>query len=241
MQSLRPYLLEETYELLEAMEGEDPCAHCEELGDVLLQIVFQSELSSEAGQFDVYDVVDKISRKLIRRHPHVFGEEKACSAQEVINIWENIKTNEKNCSQQSILDTVPKFLPALLGAQRLSEQAGRVGFDWTSIDSVMDKIHEEIKEVECVLRKQNSKQANTEQVGREIGDLMFAIVNLARHLKHDAESLLRSANKRFRVRFRILELLARERGLDVKHTEMDILEQLWQEAKKVSKLTESAA
>jgi MazG family protein len=223
--SLRSFLLEEAYELLDAIERADRKAHREELGDVLFQIVFQSRIAAEQGWFDIHDVIHGIAEKLIRRHPHVFGSEKAETSAEVITIWDQRKKEEKQL--QSALDGVPRSLPALLQAHRLSDRAARVGFDWEKPEQVFEKIREELAELQEALGHKNAP----EETAWELGDLLFATTNLARHLGLCAEDLLREANRRFSDRFRLLESLARERQIDIKSAELQTLESLWQEAK----------
>jgi len=234
LQSLRPYLIEEAYELLEAMDGGDPDQHCEELGDLLLQIVFQSQLAAERGHFDARDVVAGLCRKLVRRHPHVFGEESAASADDVVVHWERIKRQEKQRRDGSApagaLDGVPASLPGLLAAQKLGQRAARVGFDWDGPQAVREKLHEEIGELEQALDAAPGTERRA-ALAWELGDLLFAATNLARHLDLDAEDALRLANQRFRRRFALVERLAAERGIDLRQADIDALEALWQEAK----------
>ncbi len=240
MQSLRPYLLEEAYETLEAIDRGDPAKHCEELGDVLLQIVFQSQLAAEQNRFDVADVVDGICHKLLRRHPHVFGSEKARTADDVIEHWERIKKEEKSDNGDeeapavSILDGVPRSLPALLAAHRMSERAARVGFDWRNPAQVLAKVREELLELEQALDRSALSEQDRE-LAWEIGDLLFALANLARHLGLDAEDVLREANARFRKRFALVEQFAGQRSIDLMDATIEELEDLWQEAKQTLK------
>lgn len=234
LDSLRPFLLEEVYELLGALDEGDPAAHREELGDVLLQIVFQSQIASEQGSFDAHDVVDTIARKLLRRHPHVFGEETAGTAGEVVAKWERVKAAEKPRSASpdgaapSVLDGLPRAMPALQAAGRLSVRAARTGFDWEGPRQVLDKIREELAELEQALAEE---PASTARAAWELGDLIFAGANLARHLGLDGEDLLRAANRRFEARFRLVEQKAAARGIDMRSATIDQLEALWQEAK----------
>jgi tetrapyrrole methylase family protein/MazG family protein len=230
VESLRSFLLEEAYELLEAIERKDRRAHSEELGDVLLQIVFQSQIAAEEGWFDIHDVIHGIAEKLVRRHPHVFGSEKAETSAEVIDTWNRLKKKEKQSG--SVLDGVPRSLPALLQTHRLSDRAGRLGFDWKIPEQVFEKINEELGE----LREALDQKDTPEKIAWELGDLLFATANLARHLGLCAEDLLREANRRFSDRFRLLESLARQRQVDIKSADLQTLESLWQEAK--SKLTD---
>lgn len=225
IESLRSFLLEESYELLDAIDLQDRQAHSEELGDVLFQIVFQSQIAAEEGWFDIHDVIHGIAEKLIRRHPHVFGSQKAETSAEVIDTWDKLKKEEKHVA--SALDGVPRSLPALLQAHRLSDRAARVGFDWKQPEQVFEKMREELGELEEAL----SQKDTPEKTAWELGDLLFATTNLARHLGLCAEDLLREANRRFSDRFRLLESLAKERQVDIKSADLDTLESLWQEAK----------
>jgi MazG family protein len=237
--TLRPYLLEEAYEVLEAIDGGDHDQHCEELGDVLMQIVFQSQVAAEEEWFEAADVVDAISRKLIRRHPHVFADETAQTSQEVLVHWERIKREEKKAKTKGedprphLLDGVPKSMPALLTSQKLSERAARVGFDWEKPSQVLDKVHEEMGELEEAL--QLPAEQGRDQVAWELGDLLFSLSNLARHLGLDSENCLREANTRFRQRFAKVEDLAQEGQEPLDGCSIDRLEQLWQAAKQALK------
>lgn len=225
IESLRSFLLEEAYELLDAIDQQDRQAQCEELGDVLFQIVFQSQIAAEEGWFDIQDVIHGIAEKLIRRHPHVFGSQKAETCAEVIDTWDKLKKEEKHAT--SVLDGVPQSLPALLQTHRLSDRAARVGFDWKKPEQVLLKMHEEFGELKEALGQPDAP----EKAAWELGDLLFATTNLARHLGLCAEDLLREANRRFSDRFRLLESLARERQVDIKSADIQTLESLWQEAK----------
>lgn len=232
-QTLKPYLVEETYEVLDALEAEDWAELKEELGDLLLQIVFHAQLMAEAGEFTIDDVAQAIADKMTRRHPHVFSDLKVESAEEVSQNWAKIKAQEKRAKKrergdadQSVLAGVPTGAPALIQAQRLGEKATRVGFDWPSAPAVFEKVTEEYQELAAVLAT-----PHTEQQEHELGDLLFALTSLARHLDLDAESALRKANRRFSQRFRYIEEhLARNRE-DIHHTSLARLEELWQEAK----------
>lgn len=226
--SLTPYLIEETYEVLEALEARDWPAFKEELGDLLLQIVFHAQLMTEAGLFTIDDVAQAIADKLVRRHPHVFGDVKVKDAGEVVQNWVKIKAAEKaDKADRSILAGVPHAAPALIQAQRLGEKAARVGFDWSSAAEVFKKIEEETQELSVALSTQE-----IEQQEHELGDLLFALTNLARHLDLDAETALRKAGKRFNARFRYLETQLAQNGEDIHHTSPARLEELWQEAKR---------
>ncbi len=225
--TLKPYLIEETYEVLEALETRDLHAFKEELGDLLLQIVFHAQLMAEAGVFTVDDVAQAIADKLVRRHPHVFADVKVKDADEVVKNWARIKAKEKvGKADQSILAGVPPGAPALTQAQRLGEKAARVGFDWTAATEVFKKVEEEIQELAATLSSQNLGRQE-----HELGDLLFALTSLARHLNLDAETALRKAGKRFNHRFRYIETQLIQNGEDIHRTSPARLEELWQEAK----------
>jgi len=222
--TLRPHLLEESYEALEAIDRDDPDALTEELGDVLLQVLMHTAVAERLEEFSTGDVVEHIARKLIRRHPHVFGEGTASTADEVYQNWEALKKQEK--PRQSILDGVPGTLPALAASQAIQGRARRVGFDWPDVDGPLEKLREEITEF---------AQAET-AIDREdeFGDILFVAVNIADHLGIDAEQALRGANQKFRSRFGAVERMAEERGLDLKALDLAGLDALWDEAKRES-------
>jgi tetrapyrrole methylase family protein/MazG family protein len=236
LQSLCAYLLEETYETIEAIEQQDPVKHCEELGDLLLQIAFQSQIASEKSQFDLQAVIDGICKKLIRRHPHVFKDASAKTADEVIVHWERIKRTERQSKKETtgILESVPIQMPALLCAQRLSERAARVGFDWENPNLVMEKVKEELQELEQALQLAPEKNRE-EEIAWELGDLLFAITNLCRHMGQVGEDNLRLANQRFRQRFALVEKQARQQNMDLAQASMEELEDLWEQAKQLLK------
>ena len=223
--SLLPYLIEETYEVVEAVESESPAKLREELGDLLIQIYFHAQIASEDKHFDIDDVASDICDKLIRRHPHIFGEKKSLNPQEVRDQWEKIKvdSNEK----ESVLAGVPKTMPALILAYRVSEKAAGVGFDWEDPADVFDKIKEEIAEFE-----KEFVSKNPEGMTDELGDLIFALVNLARKAGVDPETGLRRTIGRFIERFGYIEKNLKKRGRKFAETSLDEMEQLWQEAKK---------
>lgn len=223
IESLKPYLLEETYEVLEAMDM-DREKLCDELGDLLLQIVFQSQIAKEEGTFNIEDVARAINEKLIRRHPHIFKSDvKVNSSEEVAINWERIKREEKaHEDRKSILDGIPKNMPPLMRAQKIQKKVAKVGFDWPNIDGVLDKVQEEIEELRVEL-----KNKNRENIKNELGDLMFSLVNLSRSLEIDAqEALLKTINK-FDKRFRYVESKCQLPGASLE--EMD---KLWEESKK---------
>lgn len=226
--TLKPYLVEETYEVLEALEAKDLQGLKEELGDLLLQIVFHSQLMAEAGVFTIDDVAQAIGDKLVRRHPHVFGDVRVKDAGEVVQNWAKIKAQEKaDKADRSVLAGVPHGAPALIQAQRLGEKAARVGFDWGSAQEVFHKVEEEIQELSVTL-----PTTATEQQEHELGDLLFALTSLARHLNIDAETALRKAGKRFSDRFRYIETKLIDNGEDMHQSSLTRLEELWQEAKR---------
>jgi len=226
--TLKPYLVEETYEVLEALEAKNLHDFKEELGDLLLQIVFHSQIMAEAGEFTIEDVAQAIGDKLVRRHPHVFGDIKVKNAEEVVQNWVKIKAQEKaGKADRSVLAGVPHGAPALIQAQRLGEKASRVGFDWNSAQEVFHKVEEEVQELSATL-----SNATPEHQEHELGDLLFALTSLARHLNIDAETALRKAGKRFSARFRHIEKKLDEQNQDIHHTSLARLEELWQEAKR---------
>ena len=227
-ESIKPYLLEETYEVLEAIDDGDPAKLREELGDLLLQVVFHAQMAEETEAFDIAQVIAAINEKLRRRHPHVFGEVKAETAQEVLFNWEQIKQRERQKAKQpaSALDGVPRELPALLRAHRLQEKASRVGFDWKEADEVLRKVEEEMRE----LRQAMESQAPA-RVEAELGDLLFALVNLSRFIAVNPEDALRKTIARFISRFRYIEEALAQKGASLKDTTLEQMDALWNEAK----------
>jgi tetrapyrrole methylase family protein / MazG family protein len=225
-ESLRKHLLEESYEAISAIDSGDFTDMREEFGDLLLQVVLQSQIANEEGQFNVNQVVQGIHSKIVRRHPHVFGELKLDDVDGVLSNWEKLKEKERGGRNdgKGLLDGVPAALPALSQAQEYQDRAARVRFDWNDIDGVLEKLKEEIDEV---------KRAETDfELASEIGDLFFALVNLARWKKVDAESALRGTNNKFKRRFAIVEAGAREQGRSLSGLSLDEMEVLWQKAKK---------
>ncbi len=228
--SLKRNLLEECYEVLEAIDGNDGRALSEELGDLLVQVAFHSQIASEAGEFQLADVLTQINAKLVRRHPHVFADSKVSDAREVERNWERIKEAEKAKGgvKKSPVDGIPKDLPALSYAQLMQDRVGRVGFEWEDISGVLDKLSEEVEEL---------RQAVTpEEKTQELGDLLLVMVNLSRWLGIHAEDALRQANQRFQDRFITMESLAAQRGLDFAQLPLAEKEELWQEAKRMERL-----
>lgn len=226
-ESLRGGLLEEAYEAVEAIDAADLDGLREELGDLLLQIVLHSQIATEEGEFRMADVIAAIDAKLKRRHPHVWGEQVVNSEQELLLQWEHLKTEEKG-EGSSLLDGVPKALPALLQAYTYGERAARVGFDWPGPAEVAEKVQEEMAELDAA--------CTPKQVAAELGDLLFAIANWARHLGVDPETALRQANRRFAYRFRALEDLAHQRGLDLGRMTIEEMDTLWEEVKRITRL-----
>jgi len=227
--SIKPYLLEETYEVIDAIDSRDWRALAEELGDLVLQAVFFAQMASEQSLFRIDDSIDAIVSKLVRRHPHVFGDGDARTPEEVKLRWDEIKRQEnkgKPPEQQGLLDNVPRALPALIEAQQLSSRASHVGFDWSDAGQVLEKLEEELRE----LAEARARGAR-EEVEHEIGDLLFVLVNLARLLKVDAEQALRGSNARFRGRFGYLERKLAGQGKPLGEATLQEMDRLWQEAK----------
>jgi tetrapyrrole methylase family protein / MazG family protein len=226
-ESLKPYLIEETYEVLDALDTNDPGKIKDELGDLLYQILFHSKISSLKGEFDFQDVINNLSEKMVRRHPHVFKEKKLNTADQVVKQWEEIKKTEKGQeNSKSILDNIPKNLPSLLKAQKIQKKAAKEGFDWTQIDDVFNKLDEEVAEFkEAVLKKSSTEMQS------EIGDIFFVITNIAKFYKIDAEEALRSTNNKFIKRFQYIEQKLEEKGKSLKDSSIEEMERYWQEAK----------
>ena len=235
-QTLRTYLLEEAYEVLEALETGNDSKFTEEMGDLLLQIVFHSQIATEEGRFTVSDVIREIHDKMIRRHPHVFGQARAKDSKEVLRNWEQIKAEERRASkgesgdgakeERSLLDGISRALPATLEGFQLTRKASRIGFDWEDTRGIIAKMQEETAELENALRTKH--QGKTEE---EMGDLLFAAVNLARFLGVDPEIALKKANAKFSRRFRAMEARARESGREFKDLPREEMEGLWNATK----------
>jgi ATP diphosphatase len=226
--TLLPYLVEETYEVVDALQAGHVADHCEELGDLLLQVVFQAELRHAEGAFGIEDVIDGIVRKLVRRHPHVFGEVKANNAGEALASWAKLKATEKaKKGKKGALDGIPRSAPALVRAMRAGEKAGAVGFDWPDVAGVRDKVNEELAEFD---RACTSKDRAA--MSHELGDLLFSIVNLARKLDLDAEHDLREATDRFGRRFAFMEEKLEAAGRTIKSASLNEQNDLWEQAKK---------
>jgi MazG family protein len=223
--SLRQYLLEETYEALDALDSGDDEHLRKELGDVLLQVVFHAEIAAERKQFDIREVIEQLNEKLIRRHPHVFGDGAAETAKDVSQNWESIKKNSEG--KESYLDGIPLAMPAMIRAQNIQRKAGAVGFDWENPAQVFAKIKEEVGEAEAEFIK-----GNTAGVTEEIGDLLFAIVNFLRHIHLNGEDALRQANHKFEQRFRRMEKLLKSEGRDIQKMTLSELDGYWEKIKR---------
>lgn len=224
--SIQPCLQEECYELLSAMVGEDLANHREELGDVLLQVLFQCDIREEQGAFTFDEVVSELTDKLIRRHPHVFGEVDAKDTETVLRNWERIKQGEHKAPKASALDGVPEALPALLKAQRTQHKAAKVGFDWQDAEGPEAKIVEELAELKAAVAA-----GKPEAVADEYGDVLFSMVNLARHIGVDAESALRAATAKFAKRFRAVEARVKAAGKEMKAMSLSELDAVWDAVK----------
>jgi MazG family protein len=257
--SIKPYTLEETYEVLEAIDNRDWPELAGELGDLLLQVLFYAEMAQEQSSFSIDDVLDRLSSKLINRHPHVFGEVKADTSDEVKRNWEALKQEERRkregseagakSEERSILVGVSSKMPSLLEAQKLSSRAAQIGFDWPDVEGLFDKLHEETEELREHLkefpapgpRPQGRGVAGSgrtvipeqlqERLEEEVGDLFFVLVNIARYLSVDPESALRKTNRKFRRRFQWMEARLNESGRSAEDAPMEELESLWQQAK----------
>jgi tetrapyrrole methylase family protein/MazG family protein len=227
--SIMPFLVEETYEVLEALESEDPEEVRSELGDLLLQILLHAEIASERGEFDLTDVIEAVRGKMVRRHPHVFGDVTVEGTAEVLANWARIKAEERSAksTRVSVLDGVPNALPALLRAERLGEKASRIGFDWPSATDVLAKVREEVAEAEAALAG-----GRTEEIEAEIGDCLLALTSLGRKAGISAEFALTRAVERFIGRFHHVESELARRGRSVHESSLEEMESLWQEAKR---------
>ncbi|HEY3308957.1 MAG TPA: nucleoside triphosphate pyrophosphohydrolase [Desulfuromonadaceae bacterium] len=225
-ESLKRYLVEETYEVIEAIDNRSPDSLKEELGDLLLQPVFHAVIAEEIGTFNMADVITTLCEKLIRRHPHVFGDLEIKDSQAQVENWENIKKVEKQNERRSALSGVPPHLPALLKAQKITEKAARVGFDWEHVDQVNAKVIEELHEFEEAMAT-----GDNERMEAELGDLLFAIVNLGRFLKIEPEEALRKTITRFEKRFQYVEDGLHSQGKLMKETSLEEMDALWEEAK----------
>ena len=228
--SIKPHTLEETYEVLDAIDRRDWPDLSEELGDYMLQAVFYAQMASEQGLFSIEDALEAINRKLLRRHPHIFGEESAATAGDVKRIWSEVKAAEKAAQgreRESLLAAVPRVLPALVEAQQITSRAAQVGFDWENPEQVLDKLHEELREF-----AEARRAGSPAELENELGDMLFVLVNLARFVKVDPEQALRATNAKFRQRFGYIERKLAERGKKPADATIEEMEALWQEAKR---------
>ena len=227
-ESLRPYLLEEVYEVLDALDAGEPAALRDELGDLLLQIVFQSQIAAEAGRFTVADVARAISEKLVRRHPHVFGDVTVRDARDVVRNWSRIKAEERKAKGEDgdAFAGVPAALPALVHAQQIGEKGAHLGLDWADAGGVLEKVREEQTELEAAVAARDR-----DAIEHELGDLLLALASLARHLDLSAELALRAANRRFMARARRVEAAARGRGVELRDLSAEERDRLWNAAK----------
>ncbi len=241
-ESLRPFLLEESYEVLDALEGGDASKFSSELGDLLLQVVFHAELARESGRFDMGDVIEAIHAKLVRRHPHVFGSTKARTSMQVLKNWEQLKAEEREAGKgvkahrngnPSILDGVPRSLPALLEAYQLTRRASNIGFDWEDVEGLVEKLEEESAEVRRAVASMKSSRRNAAdaRIEEEAGDLLFVAVNLARFLGVDPEIALKKANRKFVARFQWMEQEMVRQGRRLAEAPREEMESLWEQAK----------
>ena len=234
--SLAQYLLEEAYETFEAIQEADQTGDTsnlkEELGDLLLQVVFHSTIGAEKGDFTIDDVAGGVTQKLVLRHPHVFGDEKLERAQDVLDNWDTLKANERKASgkkekvRESILDEVPVHFPALLEGLKLTKRAAKVGFDWQDTDQIFDKLAEELDEL-----KEAMKNRDEGEIGEEVGDLLFVVVNLARRLGIEPETALKKTNRKFRSRFRFIEDELKAADKNLEESSLEEMDSLWNAAK----------
>ena len=226
-ESLKPFIIEEAYEVVDAIDRNDRAALVEEIGDLTLQSLFLAELGSEEGSFDIYDAITAIHDKLVRRHPHVFGEVKADTADQVLTNWEKLKKAErKEKDQGGVLSGVPQSLPALLKASRLTEKAARVGFDWERVDDIFTKIDEEVAELREAV--EGNDRAHVEE---EVGDLLFTLANIARRMDINPEEALQKTNRKFKDRFELMEERIHSEGKNLDQLSLQELDHLWNEAK----------
>ena len=223
---LKPYVIEEAYEVVDAIDRDDRSALLEEVGDLLLEAVFIAEITREEGTFDVYDSITAIHDKLVRRHPHVFSDTVATDAEEVLVNWEKLKNEERRAENKSVLAGVPASLPALLKASRLTEKAARVGFDWRRTEDVFEKVEEEIAELREAIAGDDASR-----IHEEMGDLLFTVANMARKAGVNAEEALQSANRKFLSRFESMESEVRSGGRNLDQLSLEEMDRLWNAAK----------
>jgi MazG family protein len=226
LETLKPFIIEESYEVVDAIDRGDRRALAEELGDFLLQAVFVAEIARQEGSFDIGDAITAIHEKLVRRHPHVFGDVEAKDAEQVLVNWEKLKNEERKKENQGVLAGVPQSLPALLRASRLTEKAARVGFDWRRAEDVLEKLDEESGELREAIRS-----GDPAKVHDEIGDLLFTMANIARKVGVNAEEALQAANRKFTRRFESMESKVRGEGHNLDQLSLEQMDELWDEAK----------
>ena len=219
---LKPFVIEEAYEVVDAIDRDDRRALLEEVGDLLMEAVFIAEITREEKVFDIYDSITAIHDKLVRRHPHVFADVEADDAEQVIVNWEKLKNEERKAENKSVLAGVPQALPALLKASRLTEKAARIGFDWRRTEDVFEKLDEEIGEL---------REATGDQVEEELGDLLFTIANIARKLNVNPEEALQATNRKFMRRFEAMERAVRSKGKNLDQLTLEEMDRLWDDAK----------
>lgn len=226
--TLKRDLIEEAYEVIEAINKNDMEMLREELGDVLLQVVFHAQIETENGTFDIDDVADENCKKMIQRHPHVFGEINVDSVDDVLTNWDAIKRQTKGQKTTSqAIDSVPREFPALMRADKVQSKAAKAGFDWSEVDGALDRLSEEIEELRTAIAT-----GRADEITDELGDVLFSAVNVSRFVKVDAEEALTASTDKFIARFKIVEKLAEERSINMKTADLDVLDALWDEAKK---------
>lgn len=223
---LKPYIIEEAYEVVDAIDRNDRDALREEVGDMLLEAVFVAQVAREEGSFDVFDSITAIHDKLVRRHPHVFGDAQSKDAEHALVNWEKLKSAERKADNKGVLSGVPQTLPALLKASRLTEKAGRVGFDWRKTDDVFDKMDEEIGEL-----REAVASGDPHHIHEELGDLLFTIANVARKVGVNPEEALQSTNRKFQNRFASMEASVHKSGRNIDELTLEEMDRLWDEAK----------
>ena len=229
-----PYLVEESCEFIDAAQEGDKEHMCEELGDVLFQVIFHSQVCKEQGDFSIDDVIQGLCEKMVRRHPHVFGDAQVDTADDVSRRWDRIKAQEKNNLKhagESIMDKVSKSMPTLARSQDIIRRVAKVGFDWGEPGPVFDKVQEEFAEFRAEMEKVNPENANVDRLEDEFGDIMFSLVNVARHCGFNANIALQRANNKFERRFREVERLVKEQGQEIKDVGLEGLQKLWKQAK----------
>ena len=232
-ETLKPMLIEEAFETLDAIDSDDPADLKEELGDLLFQVVFHAQIAREKGEFDLGDIIDRSHEKMTRRHPHIFSVSDPITSEDVLKNWEEIKAAEKGIAspsrsylEQSLLDGIPSKMPALYRAYQMTAKAARVGFDWQSLNDIFNKLYEEAAELNDAVSREDS-----DQIAGEIGDMLFVVVNIARKLGIDPETALERSNRKFERRFRFIETAVKRQGRKLKDVSLAEMDVLWDEAK----------